>query len=102
MSYLSQVNARRAGKHAPRRSMYPQWGMDEARPVSTGRYRGDTGDVQDLYLIRPRGCGLLSTGMTVADLAVSVSVGLFAAFWLWLMGQGAGIGIDGYLDSIGA
>ena len=101
MSYLSEVNARRAAKQAPRRSMYPQWGMDEPRQVSTGRYRGDTGMVSDLYLIRPHGWGLLSTGMTVADLAVGIAAGAFAAVWLWLIGQVVGIGIDNFLDKMG-
>ncbi len=80
---------------------YSQWGMEAPRLVSTGKYRADSGLLEDFYLIKPHGNGLLAVGMTIADLAASVAAGLFAAFWLWLMAQGVGIGIDGYLDKMG-
>lgn len=97
MSYMGKVNGRGKFGSRPRPSLYEQWGMEAARLVSTGRYRGDTGELGDLYLIRPRGDGLLRLGMTVLDLGLALGAAAFLAAYAYVLGPG----MDAAIDALG-
>jgi hypothetical protein len=92
MSYMNEVN-----RHGPRRTFYPQRGMEAPVLRSTGCYRGDTGSLLDLYLIRPRKNPLLDMGMTVLDLAVILAVLVSIAVTVYAMGPG----MDRCIDVLG-
>jgi hypothetical protein len=92
MSNMNEVN-----RHEPRRTFYPQRGMEAPVLRSTGCYRGDTGNLPDLYLIRPRRNPLLDTGMTVLDLAVILAVLVSIAVTVYAMGPG----MDRCIDALG-
>jgi hypothetical protein len=95
MSYMQEVNRR--GEPTPRRTFYPQRGMEAPVLRSTGCYRGDTGNLPDLYLIRPRRNPLLNTGMTVLDLAVILAVLVSIAVTVYAIGPG----MDRCIDALG-
>jgi hypothetical protein len=92
MSYMNEVN-----RHVPRRTFYPQRGMEAPVLRSTGCYRGDTGSLPDLYLIKPRKNPLLDAGMTVLDLAVILAVLVSIAVTVYAMGPG----MDRCIDALG-
>lgn len=71
-----------------RPSLYSQWGMEARQLVSTGKYRGDTGRLEDLYLIKPRHSKLMEVGMTVEDLATIAAVIVTLAITAYAMGPG--------------
>ena len=90
--------ARRAAKHEPR--LYEQWGMEEPRYVSNAHslYRGGQRDLLMRYIIAPSDrARVLNMGYTVLDALLSIGV---AAFMLLLV-HAIGMGLDGYLDSMG-
>ena len=90
--------ARQAAKHEPR--LYEQWGMEEPRYVSNAHslYRGGQRDLLMRYIIAPSDrARVLNMGYTVLDALLSIGV---AAFML-LLAHAIGMGLDGYLDSMG-
>ena len=86
-----------AAKHTPR---YPLMGMEEPRFTSNAHslYRGGQRDLLMRYIIAPSDrARVLNMGYTVLDALLSIGV---AAFMLLLV-HAIGVGIDGYLDTMG-
>ena len=99
MSYMSHVNGRGNRRQArPRHSFYEQWGMEARKLVSTGNYRGDTGKLEDLYIVRPSARSkLMEVGITVGDLATCILVVAFVATMAYAIGPG----MDRCIDVLG-
>ncbi len=74
--------ARQAGKHEPRQTFYPLWGMEYQRPQSNARkfYRNGDRCAWCRYMVKPRGDGILAFGWTIGDTVVSLAAAaLFVA-----------------------
>lgn len=98
MSFMGSVNGR-AGTRRPR--YYAQWGLETPQRIDNGLYRGGTGRVADRYIIAPIDVPYLDQGMTVGDLAASVAFGIVGALCVLGALEAIGLGIDGWLASVG-
>ena len=91
------------GHEKPRYSPYPQWGMDEPRRVWNAHslYRYGDACLWCRYIVKPREGKYLWMGLTVGDVATALGVALVMAPLVLLWVDFIGIGLDGYLDSVG-
>lgn len=86
---MDKAKKRRGSRQAKPRRM---WGDDPAH------YREGKVFAPNRYIIPPTGGAILRDGVTVMELlcGVGIALGIFATAWAF------GIGVDGYLDRIGA
>lgn len=91
------------GNQPPKYSPYPQWGMDEPRRVWNAHslYRYGDACLWCRYIVKPREGKYMWMGLTVGDVVTALGVAAIMAPLVLLWIDFIGMGIDGYLDSVG-